>query len=301
MLDYASLAAVAAVVREGSFEQAASALGVTPSAVSQRVRALEERLGTVLVRRSQPAEATETGARLCAHVERVRLLEGEVLASLPELRATVSAASATLRVAVNADSLATWFVPAVAAFAARDLAMLDLVTEDEAHTAERLRTGEVLAAVTTDAKPVQGCRTVRLGALRYAATASPAFMARHFAKGVDDVSLARAPVLRFDRRDDLQARFMREVIGAALEPPTYWVPTSAGFVDLALAGVGWGMNPLVLARPHLASGRLVELAPGRSFDVPLAWQHARIGARLLEALTRDVVAAARKGLVRPAP
>jgi LysR family transcriptional regulator (chromosome initiation inhibitor) len=300
MLDYPALAAVAAVVREGSFERAAAALGVTPSAVSQRVRALEERLGAVLVVRGQPCAPTEAGARVCAHVERVRLLEGEVAAALPGLAGAGGCAEgpATVRVAVNADSLGTWFSPAAAAFADATGALLDLVLDGEEHTADRLRSGEVLAAVTAEPVPVQGCRTRPLGALRYAATASPAFARRHFPRGVDAGSLARAPVLRFDRKDRLQARWARDAAGVELAAPTHWVPSTQGFVDLALAGLGWGMNPLSLVEAHLAAGRLVELLPGRRLDVPLHWQHARLGARLLDGLTREVVAAARRGLVQ---
>jgi LysR family transcriptional regulator (chromosome initiation inhibitor) len=76
MLDYAALSALAAVIREGSFERAARALNVTPSAISQRIRLLEERVGCAL--RDQPCRATETGRRLCQHVDRVRLLEQEL-------------------------------------------------------------------------------------------------------------------------------------------------------------------------------------------------------------------------------
>ena len=156
MLDYPALAAVAAVVREGSFERAASVLGVTASAVSQRVRALEERLGAVLVVRSQPCTATATGARLCAHVERVRLLEGEMVTTLPTLASAAShEGPPTVRVAVNADSLGAWFLPAVVAFAEQSGALVDLVLDAEEHTADRLRSGEVLAAVTADTAPVQ--------------------------------------------------------------------------------------------------------------------------------------------------
>ena len=299
MLDYASLAALAAVVREGSFDRAAAALGVTPSAISQRVRGLEERLGAVLVIRGQPCAATPTGARLCAHVERVRLLEGEMAMALPALAGTDdgSAKPVTVRVAVNADSLGTWFMPAAARFAAESGALLDLVLDGEEHTAERLRTGEVLAAVTADTAPVQGCRTLALGALRYVATASPAFMARHFPNGVTPAALATAPVLRFNHKDHLQARWAAAAAGVALAAPAHWVPSTQGFVDGALAGLGWGMNPLALVEAHLATGRLVELLPGRWSDVPLQWQHARIGARLLESLTRAVLAAARHGLI----
>jgi LysR family transcriptional regulator (chromosome initiation inhibitor) len=299
MLDYAALAALAAVVRQGSFERAAGALGVTPSAVSQRVRALEERVGVVLVLRGQPCLPTEAGAQLCAHVERVRLLEGEMAELLPSLAGAGQDGPMTLRVAVNADSLGTWFMPAAAAFARDTGALLDLVLDAEEHTAGRLRGGEVLAAVTADPEPVQGCRTRPLGALRYVAAASPGGRAAWFPDGPTPEALAAAPVLRFDRRDALQARWAREVAGVDLAAPTHWLPSTHGFVDACLAGLGWGLHPLALVEGHLAAGRLVELVPGRRLDVPLHWQFARIGARALADLTRAVVAAARASLVAP--
>lgn len=299
MLDYAALAALAAVVREGSFERAAGALGVTPSAVSQRVRALEERVGTVLVLRGQPCLATAAGAQLCAHVERVRLLEGEVAGLLPGLAGAGQDGPLTLRVAVNADSLGTWFMPAAADFARGSGALLDLVLDAEEHTADRLRSGEVLAAVTADPVPVQGCRTRPLGALRYVATASPEGRAAWFPQGPTPAALAAAPMLRFDRRDRLQARWARAAAGVELAAPTHWIPSTQGFVDACLAGLGWGLNPLALVAHHLAAGRLVEVAPGHRLDVPLHWQSARIGARMLAGLSRAVVAAARRSLGAP--
>ena len=297
-LDYPALAALAAVIREGGFERAAAVLGVTPSAVSQRVRALEERLGAVLVVRGQPPVPTEAGAKLYAHAEQVRLLEGELAAALPAIAKGLSGPT-SLRVAVNADSLGTWFLPAAARFAECSGALLDLVLDDEGHTAERLRSGAVLAAVTADPRPVQGCRTVPLGALRYAAVASPVWLRRHFPVGFKPAALALAPMLRFDRRDGLQARWAREALGIeSLDAPVHWVPATQGFLDGALAGLGWAMNPLPLIADHLAAGRLVELVPGRRLDVALHWQHARLGARLLAALTKEVLAAARDNLVQ---
>ncbi|MBE9604109.1 LysR family transcriptional regulator ArgP [Acetobacteraceae bacterium H6797] len=295
MIDYPALAALAAVLREGSFERAAGALGVTPSAVSQRVRGLEERLGCALVVRGQPPVATGAGARLVAHYERVRLLESEVAEDLPALG---GAGPGRLKVAVNADSLGTWFPPAAAGFAAASGVMLDLVLDDEGHTAERLRTGEVLAAVTADPSPVPGCRLIGLGALRFLPVASPGFVARHFADGVTEAALRRAPMLRFDHRDELQARWARQVLGVErLEAPAHWVPSTQGFLDMALVGLGWAMNPVQLAGPHLAAGRLVALHE-EGLDVALHWQHARLGQGLMEKLTREVVAAARRGLVQ---
>lgn len=302
MLDYPSLAAVAAVVREGSFERAATALKVTPSAISQRVRSLEERLGTILVVRGQPCTATSTGARICAHVERVRLLEGEMVDTLPELEGEAGKAKpVTLRIGVNRDSLGTWFMPALARFSARSGTMVDLVLDREEYTTDRLRNGDVLAAITDDASVVQGCQKMALGSLRYLATATPGFISRWFPTGIDAVSLNSAPVLVFDRGDDLQAQWTRQAIGATLEAPIHWMPATQAFLEATLEELGWGMNPEMLARPHIENGRLLELLPGRPCDVPLYWQYARIGARLIDALTEEVLSSARVALQQPSP
>jgi len=291
MLDYPGLAAVAAVLREGTFERAADRLGVTPSAISQRVRTLEERLGAVLIVRGQPCTGTELGLALRAHFDRVQLLEADLA---PMLATTEQSASTDfpVRVAVNADSLATWFPTAAAGFTKATGLQLDLLMEDEGHTADRLRSGEVLAAVTADPEPVQGCKTIALGALRYVACASPDYADRHFAEGVDAASLARAPCMRFDRRDRLQSRWALEAHRVKLAAPTHWVPSTHGFVDFALAGIGWGLQPIVLARPHLADGRLVELPPMHPMDVTLYWTVARLHAAPLRSLTDAVRKAA---------
>lgn len=299
-IDYPQLATLAAVVREGSFEAAARALHVTPSAVSQRIRALEECVGAVLVQRSQPCVATAAGRPLLLHAQRVELLEAELHAALPAAARDAGdpAPTATLGVAVNADSLATWFVAALAAFApAHPGLRIELVVDDQDHTAQALREGAVLAAVSASAAPVQGCRSLPLGRLRYVASASPAFVERWFAGGVDAAALARAPCLLFNRKDQLQRRWMRGVTRRAVEPACHGLPSSEAFVLASLAGLGWGMNPLPLVREHLGARRLVELVPGRStIDVPLHWQVSRLALPALSDLTAAVRAAARAGL-----
>ncbi|KQP48632.1 LysR family transcriptional regulator ArgP [Pseudorhodoferax sp. Leaf274] len=295
MLDYAALSALAAVVREGSFERAAQALHVTPSAISQRVRQLEERVGCVLVVRGQPCRATEVGQHLCRHVAQVRLLEHDLQGALP-VAAGPAAERARLPVAVNADSLASWFAPAAAQYAATAPVLLDLTVDDQDHTAERLRSGTVLAAVTALAKPAAGCNSQALGTLRYVAAASPDFMARHFADGVQARSLALAPSLLFDRKDQLQARWVRRLCRKAVPLPCHLLPSPQAFVAAASAGMGWGMQPLPLVQPLLAAGLLVELVPGTPLDVPLYWQHARAASSLLDGLGRAVLAAARAAL-----
>ncbi|MEK8052691.1 LysR family transcriptional regulator ArgP [Ideonella sp. DXS22W] len=300
MLDYAALAALAAVVREGSFERAAQALHVTPSAVSQRIRVLEERMGGALVVRGQPCRATEAGRRLCQHVDRVRLLEQDLHGSLPALGALArdGRTRVPLPVAVNADSLATWFAPALAGFAAEAPVLVQVQVDDQDHTAEWLRSGQVLAAVTSTARPPTGCNSRPLGAMRYRAAATPAFVARHFAAGVSAATLALAPSLVFDTKDDLQARWVRRLCRRHVELPRHMLPSAQAFVVAALAGMGWGLHEEGLVAAHLRSGRLVELVPDTPLDVPLHWQHARAASALVDGLSRAVLAAAKASLRR---
>ncbi|WP_439687558.1 LysR family transcriptional regulator ArgP [Cupriavidus oxalaticus] len=298
MLDYSALSALAAVVREGSFERAARALHVTPSAISQRIRLLEERLGCALVVRDQPCRPTETGRRLCQHVDRVRLLEQDLQGALPAL-APDGMARVALPVAVNADSLATWAAPAIAAFAAASPVLMEVAVDDQDHTTEWLRNGAVLAAVTATARPAAGCNSQPLGAMRYLAAASPAFMRQHFAGGVGAGTLARAPSLVFNTKDELQARWARRLCHRHVELPRHTLPSSQAFVTAALAGMGWGLHPQSLVAPHLADGTLVELVPGTPLDVPLHWQYARAASGLLDGLSREVLAAGRAALLAP--
>lgn len=298
MLDYAALSALAAVVREGSFERAARALHVTPSAISQRIRMLEEKVGCALVVRETPCRATETGRRLCQHVDHVRLLEQELQTALPAL-APQGAARVPLPVAVNADSLATWLAQPLADFAAQHPVLMEVAVDDQDHTTGWLRSGAVLAAVTATARPAAGCNSRPLGAMRYVAAASPAFVARHFSAGVGAGSLAQAPSLVFNAKDELQARWVNRLCHRQVQLPRHTLPSSYAFVTAALAGMGWGMHPQSMIDGYLKAGTLVELVPDTPLDVPLHWQHARAASGLLEGLTSEVLAAARKALLPP--
>lgn len=296
MIDYSAAQAVAAIVRTGSFERAARELAVTPSAISQRVRLLEERLGAVLIERGTPCTATEKGAWLCRHVELVGMLESDLMERLPGLGDPLSG-PITLDIAVNADSLGTWFMPAAAAFTESSKAMLKIAVDDQDYTADWLRRGHVVAAVTSLDKPVAGCKVSPLGRLRYHATASPAFVARHFPNGVTVEAIAKAPAITFNQKDGLQQEWARTTLGARDPGPTHWLPSTQGFVDAALLGMGWGLNPIHLVADHLASGRLVELVPGATLDAMLYWQVSRLVSGQFPELTRQVLAAARQALL----
>jgi LysR family transcriptional regulator, chromosome initiation inhibitor len=302
MLDYPALRAVSAVVQTGSFEKAARVLNVTPSAVSQRVKQIEERLGIVLIERGSPCVATEQGEWLCRHMENVGMLEGELFGRLPGLvDPTEPTQRTTLSVATNADSLGTWFMAAVSSFTKASPYLMNVVVDDQDHTADWLRRGRVVAAVTSLEKPVPGCRRKELGALRYHATASPDFMARYFAKGLTLEAIADAPALTFNQKDRLQSQWLSQTFGDDLPHPTHWLPSTQSFVEASLSGMGWGMNPIQLARDHLEAGRLVELVPNSPLDVAIYWQINRHAADRLAALTGEVAAAARRSLRQEAP
>jgi LysR family transcriptional regulator (chromosome initiation inhibitor) len=242
--------------------------------------------------RGQPCTATEIGQHLCQHVEQVTLLESSLHRSLPGLQP--ESRPVPLRIAVNADSLATWFI---AAMARTEGFLFDLVLDDQDYSAEWLRRGEVVAAVTAHSTPVQGCDCHPLGALRYIATASPDYYARWFAEGLSVNAAARAPCLIFNQKDQLQTEWLRQALGAHLHPPLHRLPSSQAFVDAALAGIGWGMNPEPLVIDYLRTGRLVALKPDQPLDTPLFWQQSRIVGPVLGDVTRAVLHEARAMLV----
>jgi LysR family transcriptional regulator (chromosome initiation inhibitor) len=146
--------------------------------------------------------------------------------------------------------------------------------------------------VTADPQPVQGCQVLPLGTLRYRALASPAFMERYFAQGVTAAALAQAPMLVFNRKDALQARFVARITRRKIAPPVHWLPEAHAFVMASRAGLGWGMTPDPLVQQDLAAGTLVELIPGKPVDVPLYWQSWRLNVRLLHHMTAAVQRAA---------
>ncbi|MEU6065677.1 LysR family transcriptional regulator ArgP [Streptomyces sp. NPDC047082] len=283
-----------AVVDEGTFDAAAAALHVTPSAVSQRVKALEQRTGRVLLQRTKPVRPTESGEVLVRFARQLARLERDARG---ELGMSGAGEPTRVSVAVNADSLATWFLGALTRVPQEPRLCFELRREDEDHTAALLREGLVMAAVTSSPDPVPGCSVRALGRMRYLPVANPAFAEAHLGGPLRD-TLTAAPVVVFDRRDDFQDAFVRTLSqgrGAA-SALRHYVPTSEGFAEAVAAGLGWGMVPEAQADPLLRTGRLVRLAPRRSVDVPLFWQQWKLDSPALAALAEAVVATAAETL-----
>jgi len=301
MLDYKLLQALAAVIEEGGFERAAKRLNLTQSAVSQRIRQFEEALGQPVLARTQPPAPTEPGRLLLRHARRVGLLEAELARGLglgeSATRPSEPAPWQTIALAVNADTLATWFTGAVLPLLARKRLALDLRVDDQERTHELLRAGEVAGCVSTRSAPMQGCRAVLLGIMRYHCACAPGFATRWFADGLTLDAARLAPAVVFNRQDTVHDRFLENHLGASpQEAPRHHVPNSERFVDFVAGGAGYGLIPHMQAAGHLAGGCLVDLAPGAPMDVPLYWHCWSIPSALLSALTTALRDAGRGAL-----
>ncbi|WP_278939713.1 LysR family transcriptional regulator ArgP [Pseudomonas helleri] len=294
MFDYKLLSALAAVVEQAGFERAAQVLGLSQSAISQRIKLLEARIGQPVLVRATPPSPTDIGRRLLNHVQQVRLLERDLQRVVPAL--DDEGLPERLRIALNADSLATWWAQAVGDFCADNQLLLDLVVEDQTVGLKRMRAGEVAACLCASERPVAGARSVLLGAMRYRAMASPAFIARHFPQGGKAAQLPKTPALVFGPDDFLQHRYLA-ALGVDGGFEHHLCPSSEGFIRLTEAGLGWGLIPEQQVREQLASGALVELLPDKPIDVPLYWHHWRNGGQLLEALTAHLTRSASRWLV----
>ncbi|GAA1807395.1 LysR family transcriptional regulator ArgP [Agromyces neolithicus] len=300
---------LAAVIDEGTFDAAARRLRITPSAVSQRVKSLEQQLGRVLVVRSKPARPTEAGAAIVRLARQLALLEHDALAGfgLGEgddaggaggaggAGEAAAARPVSLPLAVNADSLATWFLPALARVAQRHPVVFDLYRDDQDFTAGLLESGTVMGAVTSQATPVAGCLVRPLGVMRYEAVAAPAYVDRWGVvdRGAD--ALDTAPVVDFDRRDDLQREYL---VGRGVDadrPPRHYVPASNDFATAIKLGLGWGLLPAFQSAAELELGALVRLG-GSPVDVPLYWQQWNLRSPLLDAIAGAVIDEARREL-----
>lgn len=294
MFDMRQLAALGAVIEEGSFERAAQRLHVTQSAVSQRVKQLEERLGQTLVVRTIPIHATEAGQQVLKHFRQVTLLE-------QELRATLSQRDergyTRVAIGVNADSLETWFPEALSHLVERERLLMDLKVDDQDATQQLLKDGEVIGCITSIPKALPGCISVPLGVIPYRCLASAEYLRRHFPNGVTAEAFRQAPVAEFSHKDQLQNRYLQQFFGMApQEYPRHRIPSSTAFCDLIVRGLACGMVPDQQGRPLLENGKAEDMTPGRYLSVPLYWHVWNLSSTLVKQLTDELVAEARRQL-----
>ena len=290
-----ALECLAAIVEEGGFERAAVRLSITQSAVSQRLRSLEVQVGAVLIVRSRPLKATSAGRLLLKHAMQMRLLRADLERDLKELAPGAAGSGADVErisIAINADSIATWALPALSALARQGLG-LEVITDDQDFTIEWLREGRVLGCVTTLKHALRSCKMTPLGAMRYVAVAEAAYAAEHCPNGLSAHNFRSVPFVAFNRKDDLQSEFVGRAFGLKrVGLSQLYVPSSEGQVRAVLAGWGVSVLPELQASEHLRSGRLVDIAPGQALPVELFWHCWNLDSVVLDALTAALTGAA---------
>lgn len=295
-LDPKQTEAFRAVIRTGSFEQAAVHLHLTPPAISQRVRALESALGNALVVRSRPCRPTDIGQRLLQYLKRASLLEADLMADLAER----SDAPLVVVAALNADSLGTWFFPALAEVLMRERVLLDLTVEDQDYTYSQLETGLAIGCISTEAKPMRGCTATALGSMRYRLVASAGFCGQHFANGFTRSAARKAPVVAYTRKDSLTSSFLLRELGLPEGAyPCHYVPGSEPRFAAIRHGLGYGMVPELLANDALAEGAVMDLAADKPLDISLYWHTWKVQSPRMENLSRQIIEAAPRILGRP--
>ena len=274
-----------AIATLGSFEAAAQELRVSQSAISQRMKALEKQLGRPVLWRNKPLRLTEPGEIVVRFARQIDLLTSELQSELQLETDT----EPTIAIVVNADSLSTWALPALAELSSSH--RLEVLREDQDHSLELLRSGKVVAAITSQAEPMPGCLSRRLGAMRYLPACTVEFAERWFPQGATPAVLAKAPLVVFDRKDDLQDRYLRRRTSARLDPPRNYIPSSHDFLRAVELGLGWGMLPEAQCEGALSSGRLTTLSD-HHLDVQLYWQQWRLHSHALDAVAAGVIDAA---------
>ena len=297
-----ALECLAAIVEEGGFERAAQRLSITQSAVSQRLRALEAQVGTVLIVRSRPLKPTSAGQLLLKHTKQLRLLRADLERDLKELAPSSTGSGREeerISIAVNADSIATWALPALGELARQGLP-LEIITDDQDFTHEWLREGQVLGCVTTLKQALRGCKVVPLGAMDYIAVARPDFAQARVPKGLTPHNFREVPFIAFNRKDDGHSEFVTKAFGLRrVTLSQLFVPSSEGQVRAVLAGWGVSVLPELLVAGLIQQGALQDIAPGHRLPIQLYWHCWNLESDVLDALTAALTQAANTALTNP--
>jgi LysR family transcriptional regulator, chromosome initiation inhibitor len=291
MLDYKLIEAFATVIRAGGFEKAAVELHITQSAVSQRIKSLEEQYGRLLLQRTTPPQPTESGTILLTHYTRVKQLEND----LAIRRNDSSTDYSTLPIGLNEDSLATWFPKAVNKLIRNENIIVDLHVDDQDTTHELLQNGTVWGCITTKRTALQGCKSVHLGSMTYCMYGSKYFADRHFPSGIDYDSCCTAPMARFNRKDELNKRLFRKLFDDnPPAPPCFYIPSSEKYGEFVLNGHCWGILPKIQVEQMTDHHKFINLCPDQVIDVHLYWHRWTLKSETMEKFDRGFITAAKR-------
>lgn len=291
MLDYKLIEALSMVAREGGFEKAAKALNITQSAVSQRIRLLEELTGQVLIARTTPPKATSAGQKLLNHYLKVKRLEDDLFRELDE---TGKKEFTSIAVGINADSLALWLVDAIHPFLLEERVLLDIRVNDQEQTHRLLKDGDVIGCISSQSQPMQGCRIEYIGRMNYRMMASPEFAAKWFPKGLNVEDVRKAPAVIFDRHDELHHKLLLQSINEIPSFfPSHYVPSVEKFAEFISLGLAYGMLPDKQSEPLVKEGKIIDLSPECHVRVELFWHCWNLKSELLEKLTQHLISKAK--------
>ncbi len=286
MFDYKLIEALALVAREGGFDKAARALYITQSAVSQRVKLLEELTGQILIARTTPPQATSAGQKLLKHYIQVKRLEDDLLEEIGE---PANKGYASIAVGINADSLGTWLLDAIQSFLLEERVLLDIRVDDQEQTHRLLKDGEVIGCISSQEQPMQGCRIEYLGRMNYHLVAAPGFAAQWFPNGLTIEDVRRAPALIFDRKDELHHKLLHQALGEVPSSiPSNYVPSVEKFADFIALGFAYGMLPDQQRMPLIETSQIIDLSPDYHVPVKLYWHCWSLESKLLNTFTQQL-------------
>jgi len=287
MFDYKLLEALASVVHEKGFEKAARKLNITQSAVSQRVKLLEDNIGQILITRTSPPKVTQSGKSLLKHYMQVKSLEDDFESEFDKEKTN---RFVSFPIGVNADSLATWFLPAVGEYVKENNILLDLKVDDQDQTHIMLKNGEVSGCISSEKSTVQGCNVTYIGTMTYRMAATKVFVSEYFKDGLDEDSLKHAPAVVFNRKDELHDRCLNQYLGKSIKDLAIsYVPSSDQFARMVIDGIAYGMVPDLQGLEYVNSGHLVDLIPDCHIHVKLYWHRWNLSSTLLDEFSRSIV------------
>ncbi|WP_419419807.1 ArgP/LysG family DNA-binding transcriptional regulator [Legionella sp. D16C41] len=292
-IDYRALYALDAVIQTQSFAMAAKQLFITQPAVSQRIKQLENQFGQPLLIRTLPYAATPLGEKLLSLLRRTRLLEEHFLHELDY------DTPGRLSIALNRDSLETWFVRALPKISTLRTSNIDIITDDQELTIDYLRKGIVSSCLTSYSKPLPGCECQLLGHMDYLLVASPDFIKRYFKKHLSlQENMLLAPILVFDSRDRFHEYYFQQFFKSHFNPKRYnMVPSVTVFKQFALQGFGFGLIPRLDIQDELEQNKLVEINPGKRWLMPLYWHYWQLSDRHYQQFIKEIAREAKLYLI----
>lgn len=277
-----SLRVLLEVHRTQSYAAAARSLGVTPSAVSHLIAALDAELGGTLFEDRRRARLSPRGLRLAESLE-------PAFQSIEHALGAFRAQRAAVRVSTLSSFAVLWLIPRLGRLRAR-LPSVDILISTDTRPVDLAAEPYDCAIRWAEAPPAApGLVSLPLFRELLVAVASPRLLKGRAAAGAgasDGAVVAALPRLQARSRPDDWALFLTPA-EAAVEPPggVTVFETRSQMLEAAVAGLGAAVIDRRLAGQSLAAGHLVEIG-GRALEQPAGYHFVCRRAALDERVLR---------------